>query len=113
MKREGSIPRMIGKADFHRRLGNDRNHLDRLRCRQSVELRRKVSSIHIRRFDQSMRDGGAALHGRVDRQASRMDRDAVELRLSRPREATDLISALTLPMAQFGPNATPQGSSPT
>src|SRR3984893_16426761 len=59
-----------------------------------------------------MRDGGPTLYRRVDWQTSGMDGHEVELRLSRPREAADLIG-LRRARLQFGPKAIPQGNSPT
>src|SRR5438477_5686361 len=58
--------------------GNDRDHPDRLRRRQPGQLRRKVSSIRLGWLAPAMHDGGAALHRRVDRQASGMGHQEVE-----------------------------------
>src|SRR6202012_1351500 len=66
-----------------------------------------------------MRDGRAAVHCPVDRQSPGVDGQQMDLRVSRPREAKDLIQGTDLPrgialqLFQFRPNATPQGNSPT
>src|ERR1700742_5394568 len=70
---------------------NDRNNPDSLRHRQPRQLRRKISSIRLGWLPQSMHDGCAALHRPVDRRSPPVDRNEMDLRLSRPRETKDLI----------------------